>query len=284
MGSVCKSSFQINFATETLYRIAFFNYGTELLISDELKGLIHICDINGKKIDSMNPEYSLQQPLGLFVSSKNGKEEIYVGDYYHHQIFVFCSNLELIKKFGDHNLKIPQFLEIDNEDQDKLLFVSDTANNEITVWNIEQGTFFERIEIEQPFNMKFTKDALFVIGCIDIKVDESDKLIEIERGFNGIFIVNKFKPFNIMRKIEFENWITSSGLFINIDRNIYTLAYELNKEKKKSLFKSLFIFDFEGKLIKKINLDGVKAIGDMLIINNRVCITSSNCIRLFDFE
>lgn len=136
-GSRVKLFKQINIASETLYRMVLFNNGTELLVSDELGGLIHIYDLNGNQIDSINPESALLQPLGLLVyKNENNEEEVYIGDYRQHKIFVFNSHFELLRQFGDANiLKIPQFLEIDNES--KLLFVADTQNDEVTIWNVE---------------------------------------------------------------------------------------------------------------------------------------------------
>ena len=265
--------------------MVFFNNGTELLVSDELKGLIHIFDLNGTLIDSVNPDNILHQPLGLFVSiNENEEEEIYVGDFIQHKIFVFNSNFDLLKQFGDDDkLKIPQFLAMDfsNVEKEKKLFISDTENDEITVWDIESGKFIDKIEIASPFNIKFTDEFLFVVGCVN-SIEVEDK-IEITKGFNGIFVFNKISPHNLIRKIEFNNWIASSGLHIDCNMNLYTVAYEM-VGNIKSKFKTLFIFDLDGKNIKKIYLENVQAIGDLLIQQNKLFLVAYNCIRLIDFE
>ena len=86
--------------------------------------------------------------------------------------------------------------------------------------------------------MKFLKEFLFIVGCVDTIVDDEDKLLQIEKGFNGIFVINRTSPYNLIRKIEFQDSVSSSGLHFSFDSNFYTVAYELEGlEKKKSKFK-----------------------------------------------
>ena len=80
--------------------MVLFNNATQLLITDEVKSLIHIFDIDGIHLSSINPEYLLKQPLGLYVLPKQDfDEDIYVGDCQAHQIFVFDSNFSYLFVF-----------------------------------------------------------------------------------------------------------------------------------------------------------------------------------------
>jgi hypothetical protein len=65
---------------------------------------------------------------------------------------------------------------------------------------------------------------------------------------------------------------------------IYTVAYDLDSSGVKSEFKNLFIIDINGNIIKKIPLNDIQIIGDMLIFKNKLIFSVRSAIRVLEFE
>jgi hypothetical protein len=264
-----------------------FNNGTELALPDELNSLIHICDLNGNLINSINPDGLIDQPIGICVLSKDdGTEEIYIGDCSEHKIFVFDSNFTFKRNFGNESLKVPQYILVDGDDEiNKYIYASDYSNDEITVWNTENGELVDLIKVEAPFSIRFNAENLFVVSPAEFKLSEGENKVEkIEKGGNCIFVIKKNKPFDVIREIKFEGWLCPSALYISNKLNIYTAAYDLNENGIKSEFKNLFVFDFNGNILNKINLNHVQIIGDMLVLENKLIFSVRNAIRILEFE
>ena len=221
----------------------------------------------------------------LRVAVLNGDEEIYIGDCAVHKIFVFDSNFVYQKSFGDERLKVPQYILIDCEDPvNKYLYASDFSNDEITVWDTNNGQFIDTININSPFSIRFIQNEIYVVSPIEFKLSTDQKVDKIEKGANCIFVLNKNKPYNIIKEIKFDNWLCPSSLHICNKLNIYTIAYDLDQNGVKSEFKYLFVIDINGNLIKKIALNDIKVIGDMLVYNNKLIFSVRSAIKVLKFE
>ena len=283
-GNKVKSINEIKFPSESLYRMVLFKNASQLLITDEIKSLLHLFDIDGQFLQSINPEQILQQPLGLYVLIKEFDEEIYVGDCFNHQIFVFDSNFLYKNQFGDERIKVPQFMEIDTQSKNNLIYISDIKDDEITVWNYEKGDYIGKIEIVSPLEMKFNNDNLFVTSGISFKLNESTNKVEcIEKGCNSIFLFDKIYPFQLKREIKNDEWLSLSTLHITTNRLIYTIAYEVDRNGVKSEFKNFYTVDEHGNLLKKVLLDGIKYLCDVVFLKNKIFICSKNEIKIIQF-
>ena len=191
LNSIIKSIKKFDFSTVNNFaRVALIDGDKKLLISGGSTRSLHICTLNGSLIRTFNPNNLLEFPLGL-CTFKEIREEIYVGDSVKNRIFVFDLNFELKTQFGDENLKTPQSLYIDTEYATDHLYSSDTGNNEITIWNRKTGIFIDKIEIDSPWTIKFTKTSLFIESIPLNAIIVQNNKVERFDGDNCIFEVDK---------------------------------------------------------------------------------------------
>ena len=80
--------------------MALFNNGSNILITDWKKGVIHKLDINLNYIEAINPNNCLKSPWGICVQ-RNKNETIFVGDHILKKVFMFDSTFKFIKSIGD---------------------------------------------------------------------------------------------------------------------------------------------------------------------------------------
>ena len=145
-----------------LARMTLIEKQTELLITDWKRSLQHLHDFDGKILKPFNPNNILKIPVGVCVVSDSKEEKIFVGDYELHKIFVFNSNFDLKFQFDDQNLTFPDYMQIDNEFDKSRLYVPDSRNNEMTMWNTSNGLFIAKIDIDSPNQIHFTQNSLFL--------------------------------------------------------------------------------------------------------------------------
>ena len=266
--------------------MAFCNNGTQIAMPDELNSIIHICDLNGNLIESKDPDGIIDQPIGICILTKeDGDEEIYIGDCAEHKVFVFDSNFTLKNTFGDNRLKIPQYILIDDENvTNKYLYASDFSNDEITIWNTQDGQFIDYIKVNSPFTIRFDASHIYAVSPTEFKLNDENRVEKIEKGGNCIFIIKKIKPYDVVKEIKFDNWLCPSSLHICNEMKIYTVAYDLDSNGVKSEYKSLFIIDLNGNICKKIILNDIQIIGDMLVFQNKLVFSVRSAIRVLQFE
>ena len=53
-------------------------------------------------------------------------------------------------------------MQIDNEFDKSRLYVPDSRNNEMTMWNTSNGLFIAKIDIDSPNQIHFTQNSLFL--------------------------------------------------------------------------------------------------------------------------
>lgn len=283
--SVIKSSKSIELQATNLLRMVLSKDKTCLFITDEMQSSIHISDLDGNFIDSINPEGLLNQPIGICLNSYKNNDEIFVGDYYEHEIFVFDSNFKYIRKFGDENLKNPQYLYCDTHANSGILYVSDFQNNNITVWSIDDGSYIDIIELQEPFEIKFTTDMLFVSSPCSFDIDETikNKVTRRTSGEDCIYVIDKFS-FSIQNRIKLDNWLTVRILHIDSDLNLYITAYEIDENQIKSESKYLFTIDCNDQLVNKCLINDLQSYGDALLFETNLIICSKKCIKLIKYE
>ena len=268
--------------------MALFNKETNILITD-LVGLIHVCDLNGNLLKSINPGGCLKIPMGICVGiRKNGIEEIYVNDwiYSNCSVFVFNQDFKLIKKIGE-NLEKSDYLTIDCVSD--ILYCLHT-NHVVTLWNVNDAKLIQKLEIEGPYDLKISENKIYIVSRADVADWGERKLIKVKKG-NNINVLNKSKH-EIINKIQFDDWLNPQSLHLSSDGHIYTTAHELDKNNgtwSKNRF--LFIIDATSYQIKqKIELNDVDTFEGALYLNNKLKLILCQVndkgreIRIIEFE
>ena len=282
LNSIIKSIKKFDFSTVNNFaRVALIDGDKKLLISGGSTRSLHICTLNGSLIRTFNPNNLLEFPLGL-CTFKEIREEIYVGDSVKNRIFVFDLNFELKTQFGDENLKTPQSLYIDTEYATDHLYSSDTGNNEITIWNRKTGIFIDKIEIDSPWTIKFTKTSLFIESIPLNAIIVQNNKVERFDGDNCIFEVDKIS-FITKRRIA-GDWFASTLLSIGLNETFSILAYSFDKNKIKSESKYLFKLDKNGNIMSEILLDSLQALDDSILIQKTLITILKTTIKIFELE
>ena len=107
---------------------------------------------------------------------------------------------------------------IDNKFDKFRIYVSDYENNEITIWNTENGLFIAKMEIETPKQIIFTQNSLFVSSPVFERQIEINNTIKIIEGGNCIFEVDKVS-LEIKRRI-IGSWFSPNLLNIESNGNL----------------------------------------------------------------
>ena len=262
-----------------LYRMALIGKQTKLLITDFYTIKLHLLDLDGNILKSFNPNDALKCPLGVCVSDNQNEEKIFIGDMIHKKIFVFNSNFDLNFQFGGKNLKYPNNMQIDNEFDKSRLYVSDSKNNEITIWNTSNGSFIAKIDIETPKQILFTQNSLFVNSPVLEHQVQINNMIKINRGGNCIFEIDK-ASFEIKRSIV-GNWYSPDLLNMESNGNFQIIAYNYINNINVSAMRYIITIDQNGKIIEKVKIDGIGKIADALLVNNKIMATVGHTLKMF---
>jgi DNA-binding beta-propeller fold protein YncE len=265
-----------------LYYMALIENKTKVLITDYIRNLIHLIDFDGKLFRSFNPNNTLKIPVGICVLRDSNDEEIYIGDSKQHKIFVFNSNFELKFQFGDNNLKYPGYLRIDDEFDKSRLYVSDCKNNEITIWNTKDGKFIHKIDIETPRQINFTCNSLYASSPVFEHQMKNNQVTKINQGGNCIFEIDK-ESFEIKRRIV-GNWYSPNLLKIETNGYFHIAARIFDDNVSLSEMRFFITVDQNGKIMKKVELFGIQPISDVILVKNKIIVSTANKLKLFEFE
>ena len=286
-----------------LKSMTLFEKNSKLLITDnrenEYKGEpLHICDLNGNRIESFNPGKKLTCPGAICILTFSNKEEIFIANKEKHleliiyqeyvwKILVFRSNFEFkfeiiysklstnpnfIPEFFEKNHS-PYFMQIDNEFNNTRLYVSDHFSDRITIYNTGNGELIDVINILNPGSMIFSSDYIYVASVGQSNTTFSDifkirkDTLEVER-----VIVNR-EPYTKMYLLGFD-------LF----KNIIMLAFDLNELKRSQTLHNYYVaIDENGKTITKYLTD-LTEVHDALVIKNMIYIINQNELRQLEFR
>ena len=267
-----------------LYRMSLIESNSKLLITDWKRNLLHLVDLEGNILNSFNPNNIFKDPTGVCILIEPGsnEEKIFVGDEEHEKIFVLNSNFELKFQFGDGHLKQPGYLAIDNEFEKSCLYVSDSSNNKITVWNTANGTFIDKIDIDSPNQVNFTRDSLFVSSPVFIDETENNLVFKIKDGGNCIFEIDKVS-LEIKKRI-IGNWFSPELLNIDKNGNLQIIAHTFYNNITKSEMLYFLTIDPNSKIIKKVEISGFKDLYDVILVNDKVFAIDDNKLKIFEFE
>ena len=260
--------------------MALIEKQSKLLITDWKRNLLHLLDLDGNILKTFNPNNVLKIPTGICVLRDPNEEKIFIGANNEHKIFVFNSNFDLKFQFGDRNLEFPDYMQIDNEFYLSRLYVSDPFNNEITIWNTSNGSFISKIEIDSPTQIHFTQNSLFVSSPVYHSRKINNKVIKINYGGNCIFEIDK-ASLEINRRI-IGSWYSPVLLNIEANGNLQIIAYEYINNLTKSDMRYFLTIDQNGRIIEKVELNGINGIADAFLAHNKIMATDDNKLKIFE--
>jgi len=251
--------------------MALFNNGSNILITDYEKGVIHKLDINLNYIEAINPNNCLKEPLGISVQ-RNQNETIFVADYKLKKVFMFDSTFKFIKSIGD-DLNGAYYLSIYSNS----LLISEFKGDVLSIYNIQNGKLIKKIKVSCPRHATNDINNIYVVTHADCECDwNKSKLIKIIKG-NFINIISK-STLEITGKIQFNDWLFPRSIHLSNDQ-IYTIAHELDDNSIWSENYFLFQINKENKQItKKIELKDINNFWDVIYLNNKVIIGGVNDI------
>ena len=275
------------FNAKCLARSTLFNNDTMALITDIGTSQLHIIDINGNFLNSINPNGVLQEPIGICTRMReNGTEEIFVYDFKAQTVFLFDSSFRLMKQIGI-NMKNVQYISVDSESD--CLYASHRKDDIVTVWKISTSHYWTKLDIEQPLHSKTCVDKLYIVSQVINELRNYDKR-KVKGAMNGniINLISKL-TLQILHEIKFDDWLAPHSLHLSNEGNIYTIAWELDKKGHYSINRFLFVINsMNNHIIRKIELNDLDLFSDVLYLNNRIIVCGvndkDNELRLIEFN
>ena len=186
-----------------------------------------VLDLNGNYLGSYNPESMLERPGPVCVS--NILKEIYIQDHVYEKVFVYDTNFNYLREFGDERCQTP-FGSCLDEATNKI-YLSAYLSNIITIWDTQSGDFINDIEVYSPTFMHIFRNKLIVMSATESEIFNTKASMETAiNNKNSIYIYNKFN-YQILNKIKITNCIHPKGIFVDDCMNIYLTAYDLEDNK-----------------------------------------------------
>jgi hypothetical protein len=251
----------------------------QILAVDANENSLKIIDNKGTYFNTNNLNNLIQVPLSICTNA--AKTEIFIGSYDSEEIFLFDLNFNLKKKFGKFKIKKPCCMTVDND----VLYIGDWDESLLTVWSLKKEEKIAIFDVDSPVALRTTIDKLYILSRTLAKFNETTKKFEkIESGSNCVFIYDKAK-YSLIGKLKLNSWLSPAGLHIDVKNNyIYTIAYELDKNHMRSSSRYLFVLNNKNDLIRKIYLDDVQFISDMVVIDNRLIFCINDSIKVIELE
>jgi DNA-binding beta-propeller fold protein YncE len=212
-----------------------------ILVSDISREAIFVFDKNRGQLqvwDDIGGGRHLQSPIGL----EEFEGTVYVADSILGRVFRFSLEGKFLGSIDSGELKRPTGIAINREK--RLLYVADTANNNIKVFDLD-GSLVQTIgsrgagavEFNAPTYLTFAGNKLYVSDTLNARVQvlsETGELIS-EIGQRGLYVGNMTRP---------------KGVAVDSEGIIYVV---------ESYYDHLLIFDAEGKFLLPIGGSGYSA-------------------------
>jgi WD40 repeat protein len=257
----------IRIKSKSLYKIGYLKSGDQIIMSD--KDGSSLIELDTTKPPYIHKEETMNSPYSICVSDD---QQIFVVEFNGEIVHQFNSGFKLIKKIDleNHELTKIECISVDSDH----IYGGKLTNNKIIKWDINTGKLIKFVEnIDSPYSLALDRNnSLFVAS-----LTKSNERSVITSGSNCIFVLNKndLKP---LKRIEFNDWLSPVGLFIDNDSNILTTAYRLlNGGKMKSKNRYIFKINKDGNKIKdRIQLEDVSACQSISIYDKRLFATYNN--------
>jgi DNA-binding beta-propeller fold protein YncE len=246
-----------------------------LLFTDsQSKQIVELKLETGDFSRSTNLNGQIKNPDGI---CSNHKGHIYVTDAEHNFVFKLDSQLNLVKKFGQKDLKWPRGIVYDPENyfssgktNSNHLYVCDFVNQRVAIFNDHE-------QLRDSITISTSND-------MDDKINKKQHLVEEENRFcplnvattkNYIYVTDDWTGGNCIRMFDKEshrllknighlNAWNPLGLVIDDNGYLFTMA-RLYYETGTTY---LFCFDRDGELMYRTNLNlNSESIGDVIVDN-----------------
>ena len=258
--------------------MVYTSIDNQILITDNEEGIIRSIDVNGKHLKTYGLNTGTKP--STICTSLNG-DFVYVADTEHKKIMIYKKpNFEFITEFGDCNIKKPDSMIIDHETN--LLFISEFDSNYVSVWDLTTKKYQTQFKIDSPAQIQILDEKIFVISESDYEYVKTTGRLRVTKGSNSIFIINK-QSYDIEHKIKLDDWFDPCGLCVDINKNIFTTAFELDHDKYVSQKRFLYIFDRNYKLTKKFPIE-MDFFTDMLLNNRKIFLCSYDQLKIVEFD
>ena len=262
-------------------RICILPKSNRILLTDEFIREVKLFDSDGTQLKSFNPENMLIRPYSVCVTNK---DKILIGDRGSEGIFVFNARFEFQTHFGKHFKSSTTYIFPDNQNS-SLVYATHCTDNSFTSWSIDDEKLLTELKLEKPEYIFVKYDKVYITSATLFEAVDKKKnsIVKIKSGLNCIYVVDKYTMI-IERKIEFDNWLQPSGLFVDEDETIFTTAYIWDANKSKSESKYLFTINKNGDVERKICLNGVKIFDDMILKANKIIFYAWQALKIIEFN
>ena len=160
--------------------------------------------------------------------------------------------------------------------------MSDCKNSEITIWDTSNGIFIDKVDIDTPRQINFTLNSLYVSSPVFEHQLKNNKVKKINQGGNCIFEIDK-TSLEIKRRI-IGDWYSPNLLKIESNGNFHIVARTFNNNVSLSEMRYFITVDQSGKIIKKVEFIGIQPIADIILVKNKLFVSTANKLKLFEFE
>lgn len=241
---------------------------------DKEKNAFLLCNSTNQSIDVYQSSQSSSQyklKLSKIISVKRLISSIvydkfnnrtFIGQMSNRGISILDNDFNTVKTFGkkEINYEYIDYITIDDEENNDILYVCSTNNGKLAKLNSRTGVLLDEKKICLPESLVVKNDKLFLIGRCESK---NDFLFILDK--NSLEILNKIKLKN-KRKIY-------GGLCIDKFSNIILTAKDKNDEETINIF----ILNNKGEILKEFPLNEIEkssVISDMTIVENNIYLLS----------
>lgn len=148
-----------------------------VIFTDHKNNLVNSLDLNSHSIKYFGSFEALKGIYAIAIDEIN--KFLFIGTCIPNKSIYMLdlnNNFNIVRTFGDGKILDPDSIEIDVTSN--LLYVTTPENNELTVWNTENGKLINELELSTPSSIRVTDKYLFVASYTEGKL----KLTYISMG------------------------------------------------------------------------------------------------------
>lgn len=236
-----------------------------LLICDSFNWTIEIYQLTASLNLNLTKTIELDEWLSATLTAITAsclKNEIFIACESNEGVSVLSSDFNFIRKFGQTiNYKDVDFISVDDENDDSIVYICSLKTGRLTKWNSKTGVLLNDTNVYLPRNITIHKDKLYLIS-------------QDEKTNQEYVLVLEKHSLAVLSKISSNGWNNYRGLFIDNFLNVVVTAKDENVSKHSI---HLLVFNSDGDLINKFCLPGVEItsiILDIKLVKNDFFILS----------